>query len=148
MKRFIWISLMVLAFAMVFAVLPAMAQGAEPPIVIGTVTASSVAVILTSLLTLLADYFPGFAAWFDALSVASKRQFMLVGAVLIVAVIFAGKCFAFFETDLVCSVTGAWDVLFNVLLAFAVAQGLHAGTKPTPAFKADVLKIPAKSNKK
>src|SRR5687767_6298189 len=108
---------------------------------IPNVTPDFLTVILTTLLTLAADYFPKFAAWFDDLDVADKRRFMVAGAVVISGSLFAIQCFGIVDGSFVCTPTGVVNFIYTTLLSFAIAQGVHAGTKPTPEFKAKVLKI-------
>ena len=140
MKKVFWI-LFVLS---VFFVVPlAFAQTEQPPIVLPSITATMIGSVIAAALSLLLDYFPGVAAKYDALSVATKRQLAAVFAVVIVAVVFVLTCTKIVASDLVCTTAGAWDVIANVIYVFIVGQGVHAGTKPTPAFKANVLNIKA-----
>jgi hypothetical protein len=134
-KRFIFITLLVLIVA-AFAVVPVLAQGAEPPIILPAITASWLALNIAAGMSLLFDYLPGLAAKYDLLSVSNKRLIALATAFGIVALVFGGTCAHIVSSDIVCSQTGAWNALSQVVLVFAVGQGIHAGTKPTPALKA------------
>lgn len=137
------VSLLVLVIA-AFAVVPVLAQGENPPIKLPEITALTLSAIIMAGLSLLLDYAPGLAAKYDALSVAAKRQLAAVFAIVIVGGVFALTCTNIVTSNLVCTTTGAWDAISNIIYVFVVGQGVHAGTKPTPAFKADVLRIPAK----
>jgi len=136
------IAIVVLVLA-VFAV-PAFAQGTEPPIPLPPVTALTIGTIIATLLSLALDYFPGLAAKWDALSVAAKRQWSAVFAVVIVGGLFVLTCYSIVSTNLVCTRTGAWDAISSIIYVFIIGQGVHAGTKPTAEFKFDVLKIQPK----
>lgn len=114
---------------------------AQDKIPVPPITAASLVVLLAGILTVVADYFPGVANWYDTLTVATKRLVMLGGAVLIVGVVFGGQCAGWLETNMVCTPNGLVDVLSNIVLAFAVGQGVHVGSKPTSEFKKEVLGI-------
>lgn len=139
---FIAICVIVAAFSL-SAFAPAQDKIPVPPI-----TAASLVVLLAGALTVIADYFPGVAAWYDTLTAASKRVVMLTGAVVIVGVVFGGQCAGWFETNMVCTPNGLVDVISNIVLAFAVGQGVHVGGKPSADFKKEVLGInPNKASK-
>jgi hypothetical protein len=141
MKRFVSVLFVVLVLAAVLVV-PVFAQGEEPPIVLPNITALTLGTIIAAALSLLLDYFPGVAAKYDALSVAAKRQLAAVFAIVIVGVVFTLTCTNLVTSNLVCTTAGAWDAVTNIIYVFVVGQGVHAGTKPTAAFKATVLNIP------
>jgi hypothetical protein len=143
MKKIFGLFLLVAVLTAIFVV-PAFAQGAEPPISLPPVTALTIGTIIATLLSLALDYFPGLAAQWDALSVAAKRQWSAVFAIVIVGGLFALTCFDVVTTNLVCTRTGAWDAISGILYVFVIGQGVHAGAKPTPAFKYEVLNIPQK----
>lgn len=143
MKRLFAIGLLVVVIAVVFVV-PVFAQDAEPPIPLPPVTALTLGTIIASVLSLMLDYFPGLAAKWDALSMAAKRQWSAVFAIVIVGGLFALTCFNVVSTNLVCTQTGAWDAVSGILYVFVIGQGVHAGTKPTANFKRSVLKIQPK----
>lgn len=127
-----------------FAVVPVFAQGETPPITLPPITALTLGTLIAALLSLLLDYFPGLAAKYDALSVATKRQIAAVLAVVIVGLVFGLTCTNIVSSNLTCSTAGAWDALSNIIYVFVIGQGIHAGTKPTAAFKKEVLKFPSK----
>lgn len=136
----------------VIAIVTALVLSAFAPmqdkIPVPVITAASLVTLLAGFLSLLADYFPGVAAWFDALKPNSKRLVMLAGAIVIVGSVFGGQCAGWFSTNMVCTPNGLVDVLSNIILAFAVSQGVHLGGKPTPEFKQEVLGInPNKASK-
>jgi O-antigen/teichoic acid export membrane protein len=141
--RLIFAFLLVMILAM-FMVVPVFAQGETPPIALPPITAVTLVTIIASLVSLMLDYFPGLAAKYDALSVATKRQIAAVLAVVIVGVVFGLTCTNIVTSNLTCSTAGAWDAISNIIYVFVIGQGVHAGTKPTAAFKKEVLNIPAK----
>jgi hypothetical protein len=140
LKKFFPVLLAVIVLSAVFVV-TAFAQGAEPPIPLPPVTALTLGTIIASVLSLMLDYFPGLAAKYDALSVAAKRQIAAILAIVIVGGLFTLTCFNMVSTNLICTRTGAWDAISSIIYVFVIGQGVHAGTKPTAAFKSDVLKI-------
>jgi len=137
-KILVWI---VFVLAMLFVVPTVFAQGAEPPIELPPITVSSLALNVAALIALALDYFPGLAAWYDARSVADKRKIAVVIAIVIVSTVLGLTCAKVVTSNLVCTTAGVWDVVTNIVLAFITGQGIHAGTKPTPAFKTRILKI-------
>ena len=142
-KKIFWICFI---FLIAFAATAVFAQAANPPVALPAITAVTVMTILTAAASLAADYFPGFAGWYDALSVAVKRQLSLVGAVVLVGGVFGLTCAGVVTSNFVCSVAGGWNVLSEVIYVFAIGQAVHAGARPTAEFKADTLKIdPAKA---
>lgn len=143
MKKYFVLVLSVLLLAFVFAY-PVFAQGEEPPIVIPPITVSSLALNVAALFTILFDYFPGLAAWYDKQSVADKRKIAVVVAIVIVGAVLGLTCAKVVSSNLVCTTSGIWDVITNIVLAFVVGQGVHQGIRPTEKFKAEVLNIPAK----
>lgn len=113
------------------------------------ITVLSVVTILSAILSFLADYAPGIAAKFDTLTISSKRLVMLIGAVLIVSIVMAGQCYGVFLTNFTCTPEGVVDVIGNIILAYVVGSGVHAGSKPSAEFKKEQLKInPNLANKK
>lgn len=141
-------SFLAVVFMTVLALLSMAFAPLQDKIPVPPITSASLVVILAGALTLIADYFPGVAAWYDTLTVATKRLVMLAGAILIVSAVFGGQCAGFLETNMVCTANGLVDVLSNVVLAFAIGQGVHAGAKPTPEFKKEALGInPNKASK-
>jgi len=142
MKRIFWI---VFVLFVLFVVPVALAQGENPPIVLPEITALTLGSIVAALLSLALDYFPGLAAKWDALSVAAKKQLSAVFAVVIVGAVFALTCTSIVQSNLVCTTAGAWDAVSNIIYVFVIGQGVHAGTRPTAAFKADTLGIKAKA---
>jgi len=106
------------------------------------VTPEFLLVIVAGVLALAFDYFPGVAAWFDALKADAKRQLNAVLVIGTAAVIFAGTCFSWFITNLICSVKGGFDTLYIVFLAIGVNQGVHLLLKPSKALKARMFRKP------
>jgi hypothetical protein len=85
------------------------------------------------------DYFPGVAKWFDALEEATKKRYVFGALFLVVAVMFAGDCFAVFVTYLTCNLIGGFEAVKLLLAAVAINQGVHALFKPTENFKAKMF---------
>lgn len=100
-----------------------------------TVSAEFLTTIVASFLALALDYFPGLAAWFDALAATVKRQVVAGLIIGFALVIFAGQCLAVFVTNLVCDTKGFLDLLQIIFLAITVNQGVHMLLKPNAALK-------------
>ena len=134
-SRIAWICIVVVLVSAVFVV-PAFAQTGNPPIVLPPITAVTLVTIIAALLSLALDYVPGLRAKWDGLGVAAKRQWSAVFAVVIVGGVFGLTCANVVTSNLVCTTTGAWDAISNIIYVFVVGQAVHAGTKPTAAYKA------------
>jgi len=80
-----------------------------------------ITVILGTALSLLVAYVPGFNAWFDALASQSKALFMLAGAFVWVALVFAVSCAGYSPYGVVCTLTDAVSLL-QLVIAFAIAN--------------------------
>src|SRR3990170_7992992 len=132
MKRVLTIVVLTLIILLSFQTANASGFGQVelPPI-----TAESLAVIIATFVTLMLDYFPGLAAWWDALAVATKKLIMVGLAIIISGGVFVLVCSDLVVTNMVCTYAGAWDLIANVIFVFIVGQAIHAGTKPTNALK-------------
>lgn len=139
-KRLLFVSLLVL-FVAALAVVPALAQGSEPPSPFTfTVTADLLIIVGASALALGFDYLPFLAPWYDKLSEVGKRQLMgglIVGSAV---VIFLGQCFSIFTTNLTCTTASGMNLLYIVFLAIGGNQGVHSLFKPTAALKARMFR--------
>ena len=89
--------------------------------------------VVVAALALFFDYFPGVASKFDALDTDKKRLITVGLAVIVGASAFAGECLGWYETNLVCTLQGGWDLLYNIVLAVAVMYGFHKATKHSSA---------------
>jgi len=97
-----------------------------------TLTPESLTVLLSGLLAILFDWFPGLATRFDSLSKLKKQQVMIVLLTGIVGFVFAGSCRGLFETGLACSPQSLPQLLEYILTAAGVNQAVHLLTKPGP----------------
>lgn len=95
------------------------------------VTPDLVLVVVMAALSLFFDYFPGVSKAFDGLAVESKRLITVGLAILVGIASFLGQCFGYFSTNLVCDVTGGWELFYGIVLAVAVMYGFHKATKPS-----------------
>jgi len=87
------------------------------------------------IMSLVLDYAPGIATWYEKLNESSKKLVALGLAVFVVGTAFALTCANVITTNLVCSRLGAWDALTGVIYVIAVQYGFHRATKPSTAFK-------------
>jgi len=109
------------------------------------ITSGVLIAFVAALLALAFDYFPGLAKWYDAKDASAKKQIMaglLVGAV---ALVFAGTCLSWIVTNLVCEPKSLITLIYELLIAVSVNQGLHAVSKPSAAFKRRMFTPSAKS---
>lgn len=138
-RRLIWLFLIIA----IFTAVPVFAQGENPPINAGEVSAVRVMAIIAGALSLLFDYFPGLAQKFDALEEGTKQLISLGLAVVLVVAAYLLTCFSVITSSLVCTPAGGWDAAYSVIYVIAVQYGFHKATKPTVNFKAkSYLKIP------
>lgn len=95
-----------------------------------TLTPDSVIGLLSAGMALFFDYFPKVSVAFDALADDQKKLIVLGGSVVIAGAVFAGQCYGFLITSLVCSAPSIVNLLYGVVLSVAVAYGFHKATKP------------------
>ena len=89
-----------------------------------------VVVIALAVISLLLDHAPVLKEKFEKATVYTKRITTLTFAVLLSALFFAGQCFGWFVTNLVCSPYTIMDFVYSVVIGVAVMYGFHKGTKP------------------
>lgn len=94
----------------------------SPEVVIGVVMAG---------LSLLFDYAPKIALWFDSLAESTKKLVVLGLASAVAAVVTIGQCYVgWFNTTLECSTWSIASLLYNIVIAVATMYGFHKSTKP------------------
>lgn len=87
-------------------------------------------VIAAGAMSLFFDYFPGFAAKFDALKTEQKRL-ITVGLGILVAVVLTGLQVAgIIQSDIQLNLAALANLAYNIVLAVAVQFGFHRATKP------------------
>jgi hypothetical protein len=91
--------------------------------------------LYVAITSLIFDYFPGLAAWFDLLAVEKKRLITLASVIVITAVAITGSCLGWWLTNLVCNTASIIRILIDLIMAVAVMYGFHKATKPSPALK-------------
>jgi len=132
MKRTIQTIVFVLLFALVFSY-PVAAQGATPPAQLVEVTSVVVIGLVLAFLSLLIDYAPKIAPWFDALPIERKRQFILGLCFVVVAGLTGLDCAGILGTSIQCSPFN-WqsfaELAFNLVAAVAGMTAFHNGSKP------------------
>lgn len=94
------------------------------------VSPESLAMMLGGLLAVCFDWFPGLAPWFDGLSTLKKQQLMVFLLGLMGSAVFAGTCWGWFESGLLCSRQSLPVLLQYVLAAAGVNQAVHLLAKP------------------
>jgi len=100
-KRFLLFVLV--CFAVLAFTSPVLAQGENPPIVVGEVSPNTIIAFLAVAMSLFFDYFPGVAQWYEKLSESNKKLIALGLAVAVVVIAFALTCANVFSTSLVCT---------------------------------------------
>ena len=93
-------------------------------------TPESLTALLSGLLAILFDWFPGLAPRFDSLSKLKKQQVMILLLTGVVGLVFAGSCGGLFEIGLACSPESLPQLLEYILMAAAANQAVHLLTKP------------------
>lgn len=97
-----------------------------------------VAVLLAFVATvqsLVFDYFPGVAAWFDKLAVNQKKLLVLGVSALFAVLAFVGTCEGYFNTGLACTQYSIVTLLGNLALSVSVGYAVHEQTKPDKKLK-------------
>ena len=94
-----------------------------------------------ALLALLFDYFPWLAQWYDTKDVSVKKQIMAGLLITLAVVAFAGTCLAWFVSNLVCEPKTIVTLIYALLIAVGVNQGVHSATKPSAALKARMARM-------
>jgi hypothetical protein len=100
-----------------------------------TVSPEIILAFVAALLALVFDYLPSVAKWYDAKTDSSKKLIMLGLLVLAAGVVFAGSCYGWFVTNLVCEPKSILDLLYGLVLSIATNQGVHSLTKPSDSQK-------------
>ncbi len=131
-KKTFWI---LFALLIIFAAPAVLAQGEEPPIAVGAISAVRILAFVAAGTALLLDYFPPIASRYNALEGWKKRLIAVGIAVAIVGGLFALTCFKVISTDLACTGQGAYDTLTSVILVIIGQYGFHEATKPTESLK-------------
>lgn len=132
MKRTIQTIVFVLLFTFAFAY-PVAAQGEVPPVESFEVTNVVVIGLVLAFLSLLIDYAPKIAPWFDALPLAKKRQLILGLCFVVVAGLTGLDCAGVLGTSIQCSPFN-WQSLaelaFSLVASVAGMTAFHNGSKP------------------
>ena len=94
------------------------------------ITPELLVAIFAALLAVVADWFPPIANWYGKLNASKKKQVMILALVLIALFVYGGSCLNVF-TGIECSKDGLSALIYAVLLAAGINQGVHALLKPT-----------------
>lgn len=90
---------------------------------------------VAALLALAFDYFPGLAKWYDAKDASAKKQIMASLLISVAVIVFVGTCLSWFVSNLTCEPKTIVTLIYALLIAVSVNQGMHAVSKPSAAFK-------------
>lgn len=96
--------------------------------------------LLSVAMAVLMDWFPPTAAWFNKFTDGQKRLFMTGGIVVIAFAVWGLGCAGYVTGAPVCTGEGAKELIPVIVMAIVINQGIHAGTKPSTAKKAEILK--------
>ena len=96
-----------------------------------SVTSVLLVAIVSLILALSFDWFPGLAKWYDVLIEGQKRFIMAVVVLLTAIIIFVGGCYGLFKTNITCTFSGAIVLVGYILEAVTVNQSTHNLFKPT-----------------
>lgn len=125
----------VLFLIVVLFVVPVAFAQADQPYEIGMVSVIRVLAWVTAATSLILDYFPPVARWYEKVDPAAKRLISVGFAILYVASIFVGTCLQWFSSSLVCSRSGAIDAGTGIILVIILQHGFHGQTKPSADMK-------------
>lgn len=83
-----------------------------------------------AVLAVLCDWFPPIAERYDNLKAGPKRLWMAVSLVVSAVLILGSTCAGLIPSENACSLNGVGNMIILLVVAIAVNQGFHAGTKP------------------
>lgn len=95
------------------------------------VNAVAVLAAVAAVQSLFFDYLPPLAAWFEKLADYKQRQLTLALGALFGILAFAGSCYGYFQTDLICQPQSIVTLLGNIAVSVSVGYSFHKQTKPT-----------------
>jgi Flp pilus assembly pilin Flp len=99
------------------------------------VTPEFLSYLAAGLLSILFDWLPGLAAWFDGVSELKKKQIIAALLLVIVLALYGGICSQIFSTAYTCDKAGFASLFEVLLISVGINQGIHALTKPTMVYK-------------
>lgn len=101
------------------------------------VTPEVVIGVVMTILSLIFDYAPKVALWFDALEEHKKRLLVVSLAVVTVLVVVLGQCFlGWFSTSLECSPVVILRLVYDILVAVTISYSVHKTLKPSKTMRA------------
>lgn len=114
------------------------------------ITSGVLIAFAAALLALAFDYFPWLWQWYDAKDTSVKKQIMAGLLIGLAALAFAGTCLGWFASNLVCEPKTLAGIVYELLIAVSVNQGLHFASKPSSALKTrmNFMDAPAKTAKR
>jgi hypothetical protein len=96
-----------------------------------TLTPNLIIVIVAALLAVLFDWLPRLKPWYDKFSDGQKRGIMAVLLLITTCAIFGISCTGWLSLGITCNAEGARSLVYMLLTAVAINQGIHVLTKPT-----------------
>ena len=100
------------------------------------VTSAVLMAFIAAILALVFDYFPGLAGWFNGLAQSNKKLFMAGLLIVAAVIVFLGSCYGWFVTNLVCEAKTIITLIYELVIAVSVNQGVHFLSKPSATLKA------------
>lgn len=114
-----WILAIVYALLFTYALVYALEPGSS----------IELGVLAGSVLTLVLAYAPGVAGYYDPLPASLKQTIFIVMMVFVSVVIFIAGCFGEIDVGILCSLSGALDLLMLLLLGIIGGQGVYLANR-------------------
>lgn len=113
------------------------------------VSASSILILIAGIQSLLVDYFPVIAPWFEKLAVSQKRQLTAGLGIAFAIGLYALSCQGYWlDTNLVCEPQTLIQLASDIVISVAAGVAFHSQTKPSEDTKVKLgIVIPVKSKK-
>lgn len=113
------------------------------------VSASSILILIAGIQSLVFDYFPKVAPWFEKLTVSQKRQLTAGLGVLFALSLYGLSCQGYWiQSNLVCEPKTLIQLASDIVISVAAGVAFHSQTKPSEDTKLSLgIVLPAKSKK-
>lgn len=113
------------------------------------VTASSILVLIAGIQSLIFDYFPQVAPWFEKLTVSQKRQLTAGLGIAFAAGLYALSCQGYWlQSTLVCEPKTLISLASDIVISVAAGVAFHSQTKPSESTKVKLSIVAAPKSKR
>lgn len=87
-------------------------------------------IVAAAILAVLCDWFPPIADRYDNLKAGPKRLWMAIALFVSAVLVLGGACTNLIPSTDTCTPSGVANLIVLLIVAIAINQGFHAGTKP------------------